>query len=507
MHQYFGYIRVSTAKQGEKGVSLQEQRDAISRYAERFGLEISRWFEERETAAKRGRPIFTQMLRLLKQKSSRGVIIHKIDRSARNLRDWADLGEMIDSGVEVHFANESLDLHTRGGRLSADIQAVVAADYIRNLRDETKKGFYGRLKQGFYPLAAPIGYLDQGKAKTKVFDPERAPLVAQAFDLYASGKYSLLQLVDEMHRRGLRNRRGGKVSRNGMSILLNNSFYIGLVQIKKTGELFQGKHAVLIRKSVFDRVQQILDGKAVHRKVQHDFAFRRMVRCGGCGYSLSGEVQKGHVYYRCQTPTCPTNTIRQERLDERLVQDAFDPLRLDMEEIDYAREWIQSAHLKWDVMREEQIRNSRLLLDQNRSRRARLTDAFLDGSIDKPTFDERKAGLLFDEAGLKEQLTHLERSNGDVLAKLQNYLELVKAASVLYKEALQEEKRDLVRKLTSNLTLTEKNLGVELKIPARLIANRRINPCSSPQRDVPRTWDTILEQLLKYFTEEMALEG
>jgi site-specific DNA recombinase len=69
-------------------------------------------------------------------------------RSARNLKDWADLGELIDSDLEVHFANESLDLHSRGGRLSADIQAVVAADYIRNLREERIKGFYGRLKQG-----------------------------------------------------------------------------------------------------------------------------------------------------------------------------------------------------------------------------------------------------------------------------------------------------------------------------------------------------------------------
>ena len=186
MQQYFGYVRVSTVKQGEKGVSLQEQKDAIARYAQRYSLEISQWFEEWETAAKRGRPLFTQMIRLLRQKKAQGVIIHKIDRSARNLKDWADLGEMIDAGIEVHFANESLDLHTRGGRLSADIQAVVAADYIRNLREETKKGFYGRLKQGFYPLGAPIGYLDQGKAKPKVPDPERAPLVRQAFELYAT---------------------------------------------------------------------------------------------------------------------------------------------------------------------------------------------------------------------------------------------------------------------------------------------------------------------------------
>lgn len=43
------------------------------------------------------------MLRELRRRSARGVVIHKIDRSARNLRDWADLGELIDKGIEVHF--------------------------------------------------------------------------------------------------------------------------------------------------------------------------------------------------------------------------------------------------------------------------------------------------------------------------------------------------------------------------------------------------------------------
>ncbi len=153
--QYFAYIRVSTAKQGHKGVSLQEQKDSINRYCDRNNLILNEWFEELETAAKRGRPLFSKMLGRLGKGDAVGVVIHKIDRSARNLKDWADLGELIDAGVEVHFANESLDLASRGGRLSADIQAVVAADFIRNLREETRKGFYGRLKQGLYPLPEP----------------------------------------------------------------------------------------------------------------------------------------------------------------------------------------------------------------------------------------------------------------------------------------------------------------------------------------------------------------
>lgn len=156
MKNVYGYIRVSTAKQGE-GVSLIAQKEAITRYSEQYNLNIIHWFEEKETAAKQGRPLFTSMMKLLKDKKAAGVIIHKIDRSARNLKDWADLGNLIDQGVEVHFAHESLDLQARGGRLSADIQAVIAADYIRNLRQEAIKGIYGRLKQGIYPFPAPIG--------------------------------------------------------------------------------------------------------------------------------------------------------------------------------------------------------------------------------------------------------------------------------------------------------------------------------------------------------------
>src|SRR2546428_12389098 len=119
MHPYFGYTRVSTAKQGEHGVSLQEQHEAILRHAERSGLVIAAWFEERETAAKLGRPVFATMLKLLRRRKAAGVVMHKIDRGARNLKDWSDLQTLLDQGIDVRFANEGLGLRSRGGRLSA----------------------------------------------------------------------------------------------------------------------------------------------------------------------------------------------------------------------------------------------------------------------------------------------------------------------------------------------------------------------------------------------------
>ena len=171
MGEFFAYIRVSTQKQGETGSSLSEQRDAISQFAAKNGFAISEWFEETETAAKQGRGQFSRMMRELRLRKAHGVVFHKIDRGARNLKDWNDIQELIERGIDVRFAHESLDMQTRGGRLTADLLAVIASDYIRNLRDEVKKGIRGRLKQGLYPLPAPLGYLDAGGGKPKPLTP------------------------------------------------------------------------------------------------------------------------------------------------------------------------------------------------------------------------------------------------------------------------------------------------------------------------------------------------
>lgn len=93
MRNFFGYIMVSTAKQGEHGVSLQKQRDAMERHAQRNDLKIASWFEERETAARLGRPVFNQMLKFLRYGKAHSVVIHKIDRSPGNRKDRTDLGE------------------------------------------------------------------------------------------------------------------------------------------------------------------------------------------------------------------------------------------------------------------------------------------------------------------------------------------------------------------------------------------------------------------------------
>lgn len=491
---FYGYVRVSTARQGERGVSLQEQREAIERYAQRNGLTIERWFEERETAAKLGRKQWTEMLRLLRRGKVRGVLIHKIDRSARNLRDWADLGELIDRGLEVHFVNESLDLQTRGGRLSADIQAVVAADYIRNLREEAMKGIRGRLRQGILPLPAPVGYLDCGAGKPKAIDPVKGPLVRRAFELYSTGRYNLHGLKDELHTVGLRNRRGGRVSLNGLATMLRNPFYIGLIRIKRRKEIYEGAHEPLIPKSLFDRVQAVLDGKLAARPEKHDFLFRRTLRCKTCGYALIGEVQKGYTYYRCHTRSCPTTSVREKTVEERF-QPLLLALRLDPEERAYLREKIESFKVTWQDTAARQRKALELQLSQLATKRARLADALVDGLLDRDLFEERKEALFAEKRALAEQLAALDQGGNTGAQKLTDFLERLDSANSLYESGTTEERRELVASLTSNWTVAGKNVDFAPAPAVQLVAERAKNHFGGAYRVRPRTWDRLLEIL------------
>lgn len=500
LKSYFSYVRVSTQRQGNFGTSLTEQLAAIEHYAGRFNLQISKQYEERETAAKLGRPVFLEMLKALRQGKASGIIVHKIDRSARNLKDWADLGALIDSGVEVHFANESLDLNSRGGRLSADIQAVVAADYIRNLREETKKGIYGRLKQGLYPFPARVGYLNTGQGNPKKVDPVQSPLVKQAFELYSSGNIGLNALVERMYDSGLRNKNGGQISRNGLVCILKNPFYTGLIKIQKTGELFDGAHPPLIPLPLFEAVQNVFAGKRIPKVRRHFFLFRRLVSCRLCRNLLIPERQKGNVYYRCHTKCCQQKCLREELIEERLLE-IYKDLQFTSEEYEQLKVEAET-YLEDAPKRDEAIKKQLSMeLANSEMRLAKLADAYVDEVFDKETYLSKKNELLFKRREMQEKLAQKNDDHAAVNNELNKFLELLKSVYLSYQSADAEEKREMVQITVSNFSAEDKTVVVKLNLPFQMVADRPRFPAGSPPLATTRTVFALLSQLIEFFKE------
>jgi site-specific DNA recombinase len=456
MKRCYGYIRVSTVKQGD-GVSLAAQREAIEAFASRSNIEIVKWYEEMETAAKRGRPIFNAMMKELHRGKAHGLVIHKIDRSARNFADWAKIGDLQDAGIDIHFATESLDFRSRGGRLTADIQAVIAADYIRNLREETIKGITGRLKQGLYPFQAPIGYLDNGGGKPKTPDPIRAPLVKLAFELYASRCYSLRPLLAELQRRGLTARKGKRLSMCGLETILNNPFYTGVIRIKRTGMTYRGAHERLISPNLFERVQAIKSGKCGPKITRHDHVYRGLFRCGHCNGPMVPELQKSHIYYRCTKRDCPTKTVREEAI-AAAIEACLLHTQLSVPDL----ETFETRLTAWIAADEDHEHEKawKLRKANLQDRADRLTDALIDRLIDQPTFADRRQRLALEEEALERERAEWGEK-AKKAAQMRTLIELANSLKQSHELADSAEKRHLVEMTTSNRRVYGKEVYLE----------------------------------------------
>ena len=490
MKNCFGYVRVSTMKQGD-GVSLEAQKDAIAAFAERNNILISKWFEEKETAAKKGRPIFNAMISELKRRKAHGVVIHKIDRFARNYTDWGKISDLADSGVEILTATESYDFNTYGGRMAADFQQVVAANYVRNLRDEIKKGQNGQLKKGLYPWGAPIGYLNAGGGKPKLPDPERAPLVRLAFELYATGQYSYRSLLAELKQRGLRNKSAKPLSMCGLETLLKNRFYCGVIHIQVTGETYQGVHEPLISVALFQTVQEIKAGRSGKIVTRHNHVYRGLFRCGLCTGPMVPELQKGHVYYRCKLMSCPTKTVREEMLEAASYR-CLQHVKLNSSDLKRAIRQIarwtrEQRHTAADNTTNIGLANVRANLD-------RLTDSLIDRLIDKETFNSRKANLVLEEKRLVQE----QQKNVTLEQKANNLCTLAELAISLaqtYVFGKSEEKRQLVEMATSNRTVVGKSVYLKPAKWVSQVENAIAVLCCAEAPDTSRT-NRSIEKLI-----------
>ena len=485
MKRLFAYIRVSDQKQST-GVSLLEQRAVIERYAARIGAEIVQWFEETRTAAKAGRPVFMRMLRLLRAGKAEGVIIHKLDRSTRNYRDWASIDELIESGIEIHVANDNLDLRSRGGRLAADVQIAVAVDYIRNLREETLKGIQGRLKQGILPSGVGIGYLNAGAGKAKVIDPTSGPIVKRVFELYATGSYTLRDIAHEAECIGLRNRHGRALRLQEINRILRNPFYAGIIRSKRFG-LFPGAHVPLISHALFDRVQDVLAGKFVRRTKRHDFLFRRFMRCKTCGRCLVGSTAKGFVYYRCPTMSCPTTSVREDRVDDR-VRLLLATVTLTAEEVVLAEAELAAISADDSILRDARRKSLTEALNAVNARLSRLTDLLLDNKVGAQEHDEKRTTLIAERIRIETDLAEINAADLDLAATVRKIVELAASPETLYESGDAAQRRQLLEIVMSNCVASGKTLEFTLREPFATIARCHSEQSCTPHYDTDRTF-------------------
>jgi site-specific DNA recombinase len=224
------YIRVSTEDQAKEGYSLEVQREYLESFANREGLEIFKVYQDDGISGyTTERSALKQLLKDAKQKKFDLVLVYKIDRFSRNLKDLLNLVDELSSyGVGFKSATEPFDTTTSAGKLMFQ-QLGSFAEFERNrIAERVFPGMVKGVQRGNWQGAryAPYGYRYNKEKKLLEVDEEEAKVVKLIYTMFLCDK-SIFAITGYLTKKGYRNRKGSIFSTKLIGDILKNRMYTG----------------------------------------------------------------------------------------------------------------------------------------------------------------------------------------------------------------------------------------------------------------------------------------
>ncbi len=456
---YFLYARKSTDVEDKQVRSIDDQLAVLRALAKDEDLTITQEFVERQSAKKPGRPVFSEMLALIEKGEAQGIICWKIDRLARNPVDGGQISWLLQQSIIQRIRTHDRSFLPADNVLMMSVEFGMANQFIRDLSVNTSRGLRHKAKLGHFPGTAPVGYLNDTRAKIIVVDRKKSKAVRAAFELYAQGSSRLKDITRFLFENGVRSLHGNPIHKDRARFILVNPFYYG--HFRYGGEMYEGKHTPLIDKHLFDKVQIVLARRGHPQTTEKEpKAFCGLLKCDECGMGITAEKQKGHIYYRCTKKKggCSQPYVREEALAINLSEILT---RYAMPE-DWTQELLKMTdedEKKTSRATATSVLNLREQVNDFNRKLDRLTDLYIEQDIDRETYLAKRRGLMSEKKSAEEQIAKLEKGSGVWLEPMREW---IKDASLLNKIAkiddLPSKKSSLQKIFGSNLTLRNKKV-------------------------------------------------
>jgi len=505
MRYCYIYIRVSTEEQAKEGFSIDNQKRACIEYAKNNGYEVKEIFaDEGKSARTTDRPAFQKLLKALKENLVEAVIVYKIDRFARNVADFSNTRKQLKSqNIKLLSMNEGGDV-TEG--LIGNIFASVAEWESDVNGQRTRDALIQKFREGWWPGGRPpLGYKNAqvGDKRIIVIDKKVAPLMKEAFRLYSTGAYSLLELSRDMYEKGLTARGGKMLSDSSLQQHLSNTFYYGLMSWGKPVRMEKiGKHKPLITKTLYDQCQYIASKHAnfLIRKRIHTFLLRGFVFCPVHNKRLTAEWHYYHHanykkqkigYYHCpQQGGCKSSYIECTRL-EKAVSKLIKKYEFSSEFINLVQKRVRSyfEDTKEGINSQKQaLINQRKALEAKRNK---LEDLIVDGTIDRNVFKRQHDQLQNQILQIDNQTMELESTRQFDVNLIDEVLAMTRNIYQTYLDAPEFLKRHYLRFFFEQIFVKEGKISKVTETPVfstlrrqhyLLIRNRQLPGLDSDQR-------------------------
>ena len=431
------YIRVSTEDQAREGYSLEVQRECLEAFAKKEGHQIYKIYSDDGISGYSAeRPALKELLDDAKAKKFEMVLVYKIDRFSRNLRDLLNLVDGLSScGVGFKSATELFDTTTSSGKLMFQ-QLGSFAEFERNrIAERVFPGMIKGVMRGNWQGAryAPYGYRYNKEKKLLEIDKQESKVVKLIYEMCPAGK-SIHSITEYLTRKGYRNRKGNIFSTKLIGDILKNRIYTGKLvwnvhhydktQKTKNGLRYirnpkdkiivaQGKHQSIISEEDFEVVQEKLKVRRIEkRKRAGDFPLSGILYCAKCNHRYLGvSAISNHRtgtktrYYRCSGPQrsfvrCRNGCVKALGAESQI--DGILETLLKNERFLTSR-WTNmtgsgspaSETLK---IRFEEVKAN---LENNLEMQSKLTDAYLKNLLSEELFKQKNEELRKEEEEIK----------------------------------------------------------------------------------------------------------
>ena len=202
-----GYVRVSSEKQADHGVSLEAQQAKLTAYAALYELELVDIIVDAGVSAKTlNRPGLQQALHMLKSGMAHGLLVVKLDRLTRSVRDLGELLERYFTKYALMSVHEQIDTTTANGRMVLNLLMTVAQWEREIISERTTEALsHKRTKGEKLGGSVPYGYVVVDGVLVE--DPSEQALLALIRRYRADG-LSLRAITEELARKNYQTRKG-----------------------------------------------------------------------------------------------------------------------------------------------------------------------------------------------------------------------------------------------------------------------------------------------------------
>ncbi len=489
------YLRVSTTRQMDTGAdvdaegnSIATQREACNTKAAKLGAVVQQEFVEPGASAQTisKRPVFKQMLTYLEEHPEVGiVVIYVRSRAFRNLSDAVITKRRLEEmGVKLVSSKEDFGEGIMADAMEA-VTDIINEVQVRMNGEDIKTKMRHKAERGGTNGRARVGYLnvrieqDGHQINSIGLDPERAPLVKQAFELYATGDYSLQRLQETMADLGLttrptRSRPAGALSMSQVHRMLQDPYYVGLVPYK--GETFPGRHEAIITSELFERVQKVVEDRSkpgIRDRVLYHY-LKGLLFCSRCHqrgresrliYTEANGNGGVYEYFKCRARfngECDLPYLPAEDVEWK-VADHYGTLRLDPAFLTTLRETIEEGLADAQEHTRELHASYTAQLAKLDKQEERLLDLAADGTMPQERIRTRLRDIHLKRAAANEGLTETDEKLELGARHIRRYTDLLEDPAEIYGRASDEARRDLNAGTFERIFVDESGIAGDIK--------------------------------------------